>query len=281
MTVELTPITDADVAAVAEFLHANYKERIPWAHACSTMPWKVEAPNHGFMLRDERCIVGVFLAFYSERPIAERVERFCDLGTWFVLPSFRFYSLWLFMAMLAQEDYHFTSLSPSNAAVSINTRFKFRSLDTSAAFIPNLPWPSLPGRTRISTDPNVIENMLAGTELALYRDHARALAARHVALIRGQDFCYVMYREARYKGIPLAVIVHVSNLELFHSAMISLTRHLLIRDRLLATLAELRFIGHRPSLSFKMTPWTKMYRSDSLQPNQIDDLYSELMCVPG
>ena len=62
--------------------------------------------------------------------------------------------------------------------------------------------------------------------------------------------------------------------------MIPLTRHLLIRHRLLATRAELRFIGHRPPLSLKVTSWPKMYRSDSLEPDQIDDLYSELVCVP-
>lgn len=44
--------------------------------------------------------------------------------------------------------------------------------------------------------------------------------------------------------------------------------------------AELRFIGHRLPLSFKVTSWPKMYRSDSLEPDQIDDLYSELACVP-
>ena len=100
-------------------------------------------------------------------------------------------------------------------------------------------------------------------------------------LIRGQDSCYVMYREMRRKGVPFAAILHVSNPELFHRAMIPLTRHLLIRHRLLATLAELRFIGHRPPLSLKVTSWPKMYRSDSLEPDQIDDLYSELVCVPG
>ena len=31
MTVELSPITDADIAAVADFLHVNYEDRIPWA----------------------------------------------------------------------------------------------------------------------------------------------------------------------------------------------------------------------------------------------------------
>jgi hypothetical protein len=162
----------------------------------------------------------------------------------------------------------------------IYTRFKFRSLDTSAAFIPNLPWPSRPGRTRISTDPHVIESTLDAKELELYHDHAQALAARHVVLIRGRDSCYVMYREISHRRIPLAYILHVSNPEFFHRAIIPLTRYLLTRHRILGTIAVLRFIGHRPPLSFKVTSFPQMYRSDSLEADQIDDLYSELVCVP-
>jgi hypothetical protein len=280
MTVKVSPITDADIAAAADFLHVNYKDRIPWARSRLAEPWKVEAPNHGFMLHDGQRIVGVQLAFYSERTVDGSVERFCDLGTWCVLPEFRFHSIWLVQAVLAQDGYHVTALTPGEKVVAILTRFKFRFLDTSAVLIPNLPWPSLPGRTRISADPDVIESTLAGTELDLYRDHAQALAARHMVLVRGPDSCYVMYRETRLKGVQLAVIVHVSDPRLFHRAIVPLTRHLLVRHRLPATLAELRFIGHRPPLSLKVPGAPKMYRSDSLEPGQIDDLYSEFLCVP-
>ena len=90
----------------------------------------------------------------------------------------------------------------------------------------------------------------------------------------------MMYRETRHKGIPLAVIIYVSNPGLFRRAVMPLTRHLLIRHRLAATLAELRLIGHRPPLAFKVTSRPKLYYSASLEPDQIDDLYSELVCVP-
>ena len=233
------------------------------------------------MLRDGKRVVGVQLAFYSERMVTGRVERFCNMGAWCVLPEFRFHSMRTMMAMLAQDGYHFTSLSPITKTMTILARLKFRTLDTSAALIPNLPWPTLPGRTKISADPDVIEKTLAGAELELYRDHARALAVHHHVLIRGQDSCYVMYREFRHKDVPLyAVLLHVSNPDLFHRAMITLTRHLLVRHRLVATLSELRIIGYQPRLSFKLNAWPKMYRSASLEPEQIDNLYSELACVP-
>src|SRR5690349_12868837 len=70
-TAEVDPITDADVPAVADFLHARLNNRVPpstWATGMSA-PWRVNAPNHGFMLRDGQRIVGAHLAFYSERII--------------------------------------------------------------------------------------------------------------------------------------------------------------------------------------------------------------------
>jgi hypothetical protein len=280
MTVELTPITDEDVPAVADFLHANLNDRVPWVQSCSTVPWKVEAPNHGFMLRDGQRVVGALLALYSERLVAGRVERFCNMGSWCVLPGYRSRSISLLNALLAQEGYHFTVLTADVGPQEILAWFRFRLFDTSAALVPNLPWPTLPGRTRISAHPDVIEKTLAGAELELYHDHAQALAAHHLVLIRGQDSCYVMYRESKYKDKPVALILHASNPDLFHRALNPLTRHLLVRHRLLATLGELRIIEHKPRLSFKVNNWPKMYRSASLEPEQIDYLYSELACVP-
>ncbi len=281
MTVELAPITDADVLAVADFLHANLNDQVPWARSCLPVPWKVDAPNHGFLLRDGQLVVGACLAFYSERSVAGRLERFCNVGALYVQPAYRFHSIRLFTALLGQKGYHFTGLSANETVLAIFARLKFRPLDTSAALIPNLPWPTVPGRTRISADPSVIERALAEEELEIYRDHAQALAVHHHVLLHGQESCYVMHREFRHRDKPLyAVLLHVSNPDLFRRALLPMTRHLLVRHRLVATLGELRIIEHRPRLSFKLTAWPKMYRSASLEPGQIDNLYSELVCVP-
>jgi hypothetical protein len=246
-------------------------------------PWRAETPNHGFMLRNGQRIVGAQLAFYSERTVAGRMERFCNLAAWCVLPEFRIHSVRLLKAVLAQEGYHFTDLSPTGNVISLNARLKFRFLDTSAALMPNLPWPTLPRRTRISADPDVIASTLTGAELELYRDHARAAAARHLVLIRGGASCYVMFREVRAGILPVfATILHVSNPELFRRAAGPLARYLLFRHRLLATLAEMRTVRYRPRLSIRLSSPLppKMYRSGSLEPAQVDDLYSELACVP-
>jgi hypothetical protein len=284
-TVEVEPITGADVPAVAEFLHAHLNSRVPrsiWSIGMS-VPWRVDAPNHGFMLRDGQRIVGVHLAFYSERTITGRTERFCNLAGFCVLPEFRIHSARLLDALLRQGGYHFTDLSPTGNVIRLNVRLKFRFLDTSAAFMPHLPWPTVPRRTKISANPDVIANTLTGAELELYRDHAKAIAARHLVLIRGNDSCYVMFREVRAGTLPVfAMILHVSNPELFRRTAGPFTRYLLIRHRLLATLAELRTVRYRPRLSLLLSSQLppKMFRSASLEPSQVDDLYSELVCMP-
>jgi hypothetical protein len=282
-TVRVAPITGGDARRVAEFLHAHLNARVSvehWADAVA-VPWSVDAPNSGFMLLDEDEVVGVQLAFYSERVIDGNGERFCNLGAWCVLPAYRFQGLRLLKAVLGQQGYHFTDLSPSGNVVGINERLDFRFLDTTTALVPNLPWPTWPRRDVISSDPAVIERTLTGHDLELYRDHAAAAAARHLVLIRGDESCYVVFRKDRRKGLPLfASVLYVSNPPLFRAMAKPLARHLLIHHGALATLAEERIVGYRPRLSLLLrSPRRKMFRSPSLAPAQVDDLYSELVCV--
>ncbi|MEU4424426.1 hypothetical protein AB0F81_27720 [Actinoplanes sp. NPDC024001] len=285
MSVRVAPITSGDVRAVAEFLHANLNSRVPaedWARAVE-VPWKVDAPNHGVMLLDDSgALAGALLAYYSEREIAGHTERFCNLGAWCVLPEQRFHSLKLLKSLLAQPGYHFTDLSPSGNVVPINTRLGFRSLDTATALIPNLPWPSLPRRGRaVTSRPERLRAALTGPDLALHLDHAEAAAARQVLLTDGDRTCLVIFRRDRRKGLPLfGTILHVSDREVFRRLRGRLLRHLLVRHGVLLTLAELRVTGERPRLSALLPSHRhKMFRSDSLGPDDIDYLYSELVCL--
>jgi hypothetical protein len=278
--VELRPIAPADVAAVAEFLHANLNASVPaeaWTRALD-IPWSVEQPNAGFMLVEDGNVVGANVAFYSERVIDGRVERFCNLGAWCVLEQHRFHALRLLKALLAQEGYHFIDLSPSGNVVGLNERLGFRFLDTTTALMPNLP---LPGRGRVRADPATIERTLRGRELEIYRDHAGTAAARHLVLIRGGEHCYVIFRKDRRKGLPLfASILYVSNPELFRAMAGSVGRHLLLRHGIPATLLERAVVARPPRLSATVaSPRRKMFRSPDLEPAQIDYLYSELVCL--
>jgi hypothetical protein len=166
--------------------------------------------------------------------------------------------------------------------VPLNRRLRFQTLDTATALVPNLPWPR-PGRgaVRLISNPDEIVRRLEGADLEIYRDHARAPAARHLVIALGAETCYVMFRRDRRKRLPLfASIIHVSDHGVFREAARHVYSHLLLRHRIPFTLAELRVVGSRPALSVMLrSPRPKMYRSPTLRPEDIDYLYSELACV--
>lgn len=283
-TVTVAPIREEDLPAVARFLHTHLNPRVPPAAwiAAIDVPWTVDRPNAGFMLRDDTSIVGAHIAYYSVRTIGGQPERFCNLGAWCVLPEYRFHALRLLKSLLAQEGYHFTDLSPSGSVVGINTRLGFQFLDTATAIVPNLPWPSAPHRCVITSDPSAIAGTLTGADLQLYRDHARTEAARHLLLRRGEEIGYVLFRMDRRKGSPpmFASILHSTAPDLLRAMLRPVGRYLLFHHRAVAMLIERQVLDPLPRMAPTVeSPRRKMFRSHSLRATDIDYLYSELLSL--
>lgn len=133
----LMPITSADVSLVADPLHEELNSRLSSAEweAEITSPWDCSQQNNGFLLRADKQIVGVHLAYYSEREIDDRTARFCNMAAWRVVEEYRSSGLRLLNSLLSQKGYHFTDLSPSGNVVPLNTRLKFSHLDVTTAQI--------------------------------------------------------------------------------------------------------------------------------------------------
>jgi hypothetical protein len=91
----------------------------------------------------------------------------------------------------------------------------------------------------------------------------------------------VIFRRDRRKNFPcFASILYVSQPAVFHRLVRPFVRHLLLHHGVLATLAELRIVIHRPWPSVLLrSPRRKMFKSPSLESGQIDYLYSELVCI--
>ena len=285
MKVQLSPIGDDDIPGVAAYLTAALNDRVSpqsWSTAMRTA-WVDDAPNHGFQLTADGAVVGAYLAFYSKRVIDGVERRICNLGAWSVEPEHRFQGVRLFQAMLRQQGYTFTDLSPSGNVVDLNQRSGFSFLQATTFLFPNLPWPTVPGRVRITADGDRIRAALTGPAAVVFEDHRQAPAANHLLLSRGDRHCHVVFRRDRRKNLPLfGSLLHASDPDLLRSSMRPLTRYLLTRERLLATLVDTRIHAGAPrSWAFDLGPSRrKMYRSSELDPAQIDYLYSELVLVP-
>jgi hypothetical protein len=277
--VMLSPIGDGQVDQVAEFLHRELNPKVAvkvWAQGMRA-EWMADAHNHGFMLTEGNEVVGANIAFYSEREVNGRPERFCNLGALCVVESRRAHAVRLIRAALRQPGYHFTDLSPSGNVIELNQRLGFHSLDTATVLQINWPVPPTPS-LRITADLAEIEATLSGRDLRIFRDHRDSPAARHLLVASGPDRCYVIGRRDRRKKVPVFVsILYVSNERLFRRSARHIARHFLLRAGALATLLETRVTGQPPAGSIALRhPRPKMFKSSQLSPCDIDYLYSEL-----
>ena len=283
MGVRLSPITSSDVPDVAHFLTRHLNKRVSperWEGAVS-VPWRVEQPNHGFCLRDDGAVVGAYLAYYSQQQVDTRPEKFCNLGAWCVLYGYRHQGTRLLTRLLAQEGYHFTDFSPSGNVVELNRRLKFVDLDTTTELIANAPLPTGRGAVQVTGDSDTLLETLSPSELALYHDHRRAAAAKHLVVSTPREHCYVVFRRDTRKRVrAFGSILHVSNPELFRAAAGQIGRHLMTRHGIPATLVERRVAGGpvpRGKTLGRSRP--KMFRSKTLAADNVSYLYSELTCL--
>ena len=283
MAIALRPITDDDVDRVSRFLEENMSSGVraeAWRRSFD-LHRDGGHPNNGFMLIDGEKIVGSYAAYYSTRMIDGRLERFCNLGAWCVLPDHRFHGVRLLRAVLKQDGYHFLDLSPSGSVVPLNERLGFTYLDDRLAILPALPWPVRRGAA--TSDGAVLERTLEGRQLAFYLDHRDAPAARHLVLRDGAAWCYVVFRMDRRKDLPrvFATVLHVSHPPVFHRMRRALGAHLLVHHRAVAVMVEERLTDGPPRGAVRMrSPRKKMLLSPTLRPEQVDYFYSELVSLP-
>src|SRR5579863_502257 len=101
---ELRCVLQSDVAAVCAFLGKNMHRGMTadQYRPLFSYPWLADKPGMGYILEEDGQIVGFLGAIYSCRRVSGRMERFCNLTNWCVLPEYRNESLKLLFAVLGQ-----------------------------------------------------------------------------------------------------------------------------------------------------------------------------------
>lgn len=271
----IEPIDDAALDEFAQFLHVHLNS------ARSAAVWSAdfrrnrrpESPNYGFAMRDAGQLVGGIGALYANRQIGGREERFCNITSWCVLNSHRQHSMRLAMAVLAQGDMTYTDFSPTQVVGSTLRFLKFTELDERRAVVPNLPgWQ--PGVQVFTRHEAMIERLTGETRRA-YEDHRQHPWLEHLVVGKPGQWCHVIWRRTQIRGLPAALVMHISDRALFGRYFRSAMTHWLLKGRLI-TLIECRFAAH--------TPWPHMLQSGfnrklvltkTLDAASVDYLYSE------
>jgi len=175
------PIGPGDVDAVADFLHTQLNPRVPreaW-RGLLRPPWGQRGPNSGFQLVSTEGVVGAYAAVYAVRGEAGRETRICNLAAFCVLEPHRAHAVRLLRALVGQEGFAFTDLSPSGNVPRLNEMLGFEYLDTRTRLTANVPRPAR-GRELI-TDLAEIDSLLSAGDRGIFRDHRDAAACHQRA----------------------------------------------------------------------------------------------------
>jgi hypothetical protein len=279
----LEPIRDEDLLGFCRFLSEHLsRERSAeeWTKAFR-QDWCPNQPNHGFLIRHEGRIVGGIGAIYAERPVRGRAERFCNITSWCVLDAFRAQSMRLAMAVIEQPGFHFTDLTPTEVVSKTLQFLKFKPMNERHAIWPNLPWPFawLAG-IRVVTDAEQMGRLLAADDAKAFRDHCHLPWLSHMAVGRAGAWCYVVWKRTRLRGITGAIIIALSDPDLFLRYRCALSSHLLVHHGLWYTRVESRLLQRLPTLCIEMSGYrNKVFKSDTLIAADMSNLYTELVAL--
>jgi len=279
----LEPIRDPDLTGFCQFLVENLSQQRTaeeWASAFK-QHWGVEKPNNGFMLLDNGQIVGGIGAIYAQRLVHGKPEQFCNITSWCVLDQHRSQSMRLALALTSQPGFHFTDLTPTEVVSKMLQFLKFRPMNERQAVWPNLPWPfSLLAGVRVITDSNAIEQVLSPEDAKVYLDHRHLTWLNHLAVGRTGDFCHLVYKRTRLRGLPGAFILGFSKPGQLIKYRFALGNHLLFKKGLIFTRVESRLLSRIPKPSIELAGFrNKVFRSDTLAEADISNLYTEIVAL--
>lgn len=273
------PVTSEVLPDFARFLeqHMGHPRTAQgWMEGLSAN-WTENRPNYGFVLRAEGRIVGGIGALYADRMIRGKQERFCNITSWCVLEEYRKFSMQLAMAVTAQPGFHFTDFSPTKVVAGTLQFLKFSPLDEAVVVMASLP--GARGHGHLVTDPAEIARLIPESLATNWREHAHYPWLVSALLGESGDWCHVIYRIERFKGLACARFVYISD-------SVALERHLGVLRRALfwkgifSLHIERRWLSRIPSLARVRSGFNpKQYRSDTLQPGDIDYLFSETVAL--
>lgn len=240
--------------------------------------WDNEQGHCGYAMLDRDAVVGMMGMVFSERRVNSVSHKFCNLHTWWVREDYRGRSLALLRPLLKLDDYTITHFTPCDKVRAISKRLGFEELSTKLRIV--LPFVSRRQRadTAIVYDLDAIKERLDAHDRKIFQDH-QPYGCGHLLIEDGDERCYALYTRVQRHRLPYCHVHYISNKEVFVERE-RLIRSSLIRRHGVAFVAfDVRLVEdvafHR-SFDF-WAPSNGLYKSSVMAPDQIDNLYSDVV----
>lgn len=279
----IQPIASEDVRDVSTFLNKHLNASIPvheWLLSFQQQ-WCANPPDLGAKMLVDGQLVGVFPAIYSDQTIDGRVERICNPHSWCVLPEHRRQSIGLLLMLLRQPGAHFAMLSPNKRVAEIFRSLAFKDMGHDVCIIACMP--TREGRRnqeKIATGPAAILAALPESTRREYTAHRNIRWLRAVAIGPVGSSCLILYKPMQWKRMRGARLLGISDIALFNRNLDLIRHYFAVQEFMAFMRIESRFLARRPRLSI-VTRLTeiKLYKSPTLVPGQIRDVYTELVAL--
>jgi hypothetical protein len=249
--------------------------------------WESDEGYVGFALVDDRKVVGFNGAIFSRRIIDGREARICNLTSWIVKEQYRTESMRLVFPFLKLKGYTITNLTMNERAWEITRRLGYKNLDTNIRIL--FPVPGLSAAWEeeapvIVSDQSKIAAILDPVNLKIFTDHSHYNCG-HIVIQDKYGYSYIIYTKKRYRkyncNIPYAQILYISDRSAFLRRINKIKSYFLKSRKCLFLAVDERLLGNAaiPYSKVYQLKVPRMYKSEVLSREQIDNLYSELVVL--
>ena len=282
--VEIRPATTADVEPIARLLVEGFaRTSVAFWRGMFAYPWLAAAdkPDLGVVLVVAGEVEGFFGAIYSDRVVAGKPERFCNVFGIYVREAHRRHAVSLVAALVRRPGFTFVNVTPADVVVPLFTRFGFVPAATRRLLVPLSAKSLLRGpRTSVIDETKVGESLLGGDGFRAYEDHMGRTFTRTVVAAEGSA-CLLMTKRAYVPGrrLPVVELFHASDREFLRRHFDGVLLRLLSVHKATALVAEEQVLGFTPD-GAQVRPATTLFKSSSVPASAIDGLYSELAILP-
>ena len=246
--------------------------------------WQKKDEPPGYVLLDKDKIVGFIGFIFCTRTINGKERKFCNITSWIVLKEYRSQSIMLLYESLKLKNCTLTNLTCTKEVHNISRKLGFKELETKSIVIFSLPslWNIL-GRGKhgkVLREELDIEKCLTGESLKLYRDHL-SYKCGQIVLNANKGCCHVVFNRIKKYRVGCSRILYISNNELFlkYSKLIcGIIRRI---NGTVIIMVDKRLVGDvsKPLWFESKLRVPRLYKSDSLSCEDVDNLYSELVVL--
>ena len=274
MSAIVRPARPGDREEVVELLHSHMSAKIPrerWA-LLFDYPWRpADAPDCGRVLEEARRIVGYLGATYVDRTIQGAPARICNMSSWYLLRAYRGqgHGRAMVLDLTSKPEVTYTDLTATpQVHQMLLAHAGFAVLDRERWILRRS------GRA-------------AGIEL---RDIAPAVAPlSHHASLRDLHFLeaktqsgsciFAVQVKRKGEGIAYHQLLHADRPEILAAHAEAIASALLPSDAAVLAI-DRRLVPDRLSgAEIEPIAQPRLYKSEHLRPDQIDNLYNEVLLL--